>query len=544
MQRIPSIKLVTAETARMLDAAASAVWGLHPFALVEAAGRGCAQVFAESFPGFFVPALRVMVFAGSGNNGADAMVMLRAMILRGHVSISRSVVVINHSTDADIMANNPRAGALRSLIKMGVPVLAWKDARSSPGIFSPTEGAALPYPLTQADIIIDGIAGTGLKGPLRDEASDMVACLNQVTVAVQSAEGTTLQRPCIVSIDVPSGNGDLWEPGMPILKADVTLAIEPVKAALYHPAARPWAGTIQVVGEVFPKALIDAFEGAELLNWECVHRRIPRIRGDTYKHQRGVVEIWAGSTGSAGAARIAARGSQAAGAGLVRLMVDAPLYPILGASAGGVMVVPVDTGNRADGTGAGPKERFHPDAVLLGPGWGTLEDRAFPLHKALDREAQGTPLILDADAIVLAKDCVFHGNAILTPHPGEFTALTGISKKAVLAHPGPILTQVAREKRAVILFKSHVLIIAAEDGRLGMVDGMAPGLAAGGTGDLLAGLCAAIAARMNRNAQGFDGYTCAIAAATLLIATGTSLTFTDPLELADKAAAIAGAAWL
>jgi NAD(P)H-hydrate epimerase len=112
----------------------------------------------------------------------------------------------------------------------------------------------------------------------------------------------------------------------------------------------------------------------------------------------------------------------------------------------------------------------------------------------------------------------------------------------------PIIAKYSRESNAVILLKGHVITIAAPDGRLGVVDGMTAGLAAGGSGDLLAGFCAAIAARMVRENRGFDGYTCAVVAAALLIATGNSVEvktrFTDPLELANRAADMAGEAWL
>jgi NAD(P)H-hydrate repair Nnr-like enzyme with NAD(P)H-hydrate dehydratase domain len=203
----------------------------------------------------------------------------------------------------------------------------------------------------------------------------------------------------------------------------------------------------------------------------------------------------------------------------------------------------------ADGI-AGAPTRFKPDALLLGPGWGTGADRFLVLERALEAEARGTPLILDADGILLTKTAgpggtaaVFHGKTILTPHPGELSALTGIPREK-LGDP-ELIASVAKEKRAVILFKSHVLIIAAEDGRLGIVDGLAPVLANGGTGDLLAGLCAAIAARMNRLGV-YDGYTAAAVAGALLMAAAEKqgAVFTDPLDLAEIAAAIAGAAWL
>jgi NAD(P)H-hydrate epimerase len=167
------------------------------------------------------------------------------------------------------------------------------------------------------------------------------------------------------------------------------------------------------------------------------------------------------------------------------------------------------------------------------------------LEQVLPAEIQGVPLILDADAIALGKDKTFHENAILTPHPGEFAEYTGLSKDEILADPLPILKRTAEERRAVILFKGHVLYIVSFDGRAGLVDGMLPVLAAGGTGDLLAGFCAGIAGRMKR-AGCFNGYDCAAAAAALLVETGKAFAsrFADPMEFAGRAAFLAGRAWL
>jgi NAD(P)H-hydrate epimerase len=345
------------------------------------------------------------------------------------------------------------------------------------------------------------------------------------------------EHPFILAIDVPSGASDDWEEGMPLIRADATAAIEPRKAMLYTPAIRPFAGTLVPVEEIFPAPLLDSIEGPELLDWEQVHPRLGKIKKDAYKQKRGMVKIRGGSPGFPGAPGIAARGAQAAGAGLVRLIVDDELYPILAARAGGIMVEPASL-NEDSPWG---------DALLLGPGWGTGADRTALLQRAWEREAAGLPLVLDADAISPSRDRVFHGRAILTPHPGECAAFTGLPKEKILARPLPILTRLAREKQAVFLFKSHVLFIAAPDGRVGVIDGMNPVLAAGGSGDLLAGICAALAARMVQAGR-FDGYTCAVTAAALLTEAGrqaqAAREFSDPMELADRVARIAGAAWL
>jgi ADP-dependent NAD(P)H-hydrate dehydratase / NAD(P)H-hydrate epimerase len=515
-----SCSLLSAEDSRVLDREAQDEWGFNVFSLIETAGRLSAEVFVRHFGELFENNPKITVLSGTGNNGADAMVMLRSWILSGLAEASNCTLVVSRLPKSGEAC--PWTEMLKSLEKMKVPVFAWNGETGKDSIGN-------------SDIIIDGIAGTGISGPLRGAAQEMVHAINSQKT----------KKPFVVSVDIPSGNSDEWKPGMPIVGADFTLAIEPQKGCIYNPAARPYAGIVLPVNGIFPKEIIDRYRGAELLDWESVRLRVPKVKAYAHKYERGCVEIRAGSAGTTGAALIAARGAQAAGAGLVRLVADDDIYPILASGTGGIMVSPV-SGKFQDFEG-----KFTPDAILLGPGWGRGDDRAPVLEKALQKEKAGTPLILDADAIDLSKDlsknAKFSGNAILTPHPGELSRFSGIEKEDLLCRPAPALLKLSREVNAVFLFKSHVLFIAAPDGRLGIIDGMAANLAAGGSGDLLAGICAAIAARTAREG-GFDAYNCAAAAAGLLIASAKAdnlrKRFTDPLELADKAADLAGEAWL
>jgi NAD(P)H-hydrate epimerase len=238
------------------------------------------------------------------------------------------------------------------------------------------------------------------------------------------------------------------------------------------------------------------------------------------------------------------------------------------------MVVP-DSPETLPSAGSAPAKRPGPDAALLGPGWGRGPDRVRLLEKYLSFEKEGLPLILDADAVFLARDHVFHGKALITPHTGEFSAYTGVPVRDILADPLPVLTRAAREKNVTVLLKAHVMYVVSPDGRVGVLDGMNPALAAGGSGDLLAGFCAAIAARGTAAARNFpaaesgaaaagtdpcriqeksagaasgafDGYNCAAAAAALLLEAGKRFRrrFMDHLEAAAAAAALAGKAWL
>jgi NAD(P)H-hydrate epimerase len=461
------------------------------------------------------------VLAGKGNNAADALVMLKSLILDGCVHASAcSVFAVQVPASSSNDERTPLSEAALAVQKLGVPVLPWDSA-----------AAAV---LARACVIIDGITGTGLDGPLRGIALEMAETINAIGKdACACAQNVT---PLIVSIDIPSGNFDGWQAAMPIVSAHVTLAIEPQKLCLYTPVARPYAGNIVPVGSLFPPALVGKYCEAELVEWDIASTEIPPVPKTAYKHERGLVEIRAGSPGAAGAARLAGLGAQAAGAGLVRAIVDPSLYPVVAPGCCGIMVVPDD--------GAVTIGRFSPDAVLLGPGWGRGEDRMHLLETYLPLEEQGIPLILDADAIILAKDIVFHGNAVLTPHPGEFAVYTGLPKNEILDCPVPALRRFAAEKNVHILLKGHVLYAASPDGRIGIIDGMNPVLAAGGSGDVLAGFCAAIAGRQKK----FDAYACICAAASLLIQAAKQEdiagAFVDPAEIARAASAIAGKAWL
>jgi ADP-dependent NAD(P)H-hydrate dehydratase / NAD(P)H-hydrate epimerase len=515
--------LLSAEDSRALDKEAQDEWGFNVFSLIEAAGRLSAEILLRRYGELFGRNPRISVFSGTGNNGADALVMLRHWILTGITEATSCVLVISRRPNNSEIS--PWTEILKSLEKMNVPILVWNGEEGGGKICNSDI-------IFDSDILIDGISGTGISGPLHGPTMEMVNAIN-----------TRGKKPFVVSVGLPSGNSDNWKSGMPIVKADLTLAVDPQSRCLYTPATRPYAGIIESVNGIFPKEIINRYRNcsAELLDWKSARLRISAVKAYAHKYERGTVEIRAGAAGTAGAALIAGRGAQAAGAGLVRLVVDDEIYPILSSSTSGIMVSPVSAPDM-DFEG-----RFMPDAILLGPGWGKAEKRVPVLEKALQKEKTGTPLILDADAIELAKNTKFNGNAILTPHTGELSRFSGIEKEDLLCRPVPALLNLSRKYNATIIFKCHVVHIASPDGRLGIVDGMAANLAAGGSGDLLAGICAAIAARMARESR-FDAYSCAAAATSLLIACGKTddlrKRFTDPLELAGKAASLAGEAWL
>jgi NAD(P)H-hydrate epimerase len=250
---------------------------------------------------------------------------------------------------------------------------------------------------------------------------------------------------------------------------------------------------------------------------------------------------------------------------MVRLLVDREIYPIaataLAASAPGVMVAVAEAGTdtwfrQAQPPGEAQPPRFKADAALAGPGWGTGGERVKTLDGLL---AGGIPVVLDADAIALCKGRRFLWKEILTPHVGEFEKFTGEKLGAKVLDNAALVKRVSAQVNAVVALKSSDMLVASPDGECALIEGGLPVLACGGSGDLLAGFTVGIAARCRRMSADAvaDGLRAGVPTSELLFrvacAAGCLLMeaarrvgrrFTDPLEIAREAAALAGEAWL
>jgi ADP-dependent NAD(P)H-hydrate dehydratase / NAD(P)H-hydrate epimerase len=421
----------------------------------------------------------LLALCGSGNNGGDALAILRHASFSGLGRVA-AILVKEPGELASVHSTSLRA--------LGVRLLDWRTQRE--------ECEAL---LSEASLIIDGISGTGLAGELRGDSASLVE-------AVKGAVGRSgpEEKPSIAAIDLPSGLSDAYEDSWPLVAADYTLSVEPRKACLYHPTSRQAVGRILPIDGVFPvKTATTA--SAFLLEEGDLASLAPLPPDSSYKGSRGKVGIFAGAVGTSGAAALCARSCLAAGAGIASLFVSSAIYPILASMLDSVMVK-VEAEDQAEGAAA--VAGF--DALLIGPGWGRTEARRRQLKALLEL---GIPAVLDADAIYLYRDLRTSGfkpkaQIILTPHPGEFAALSGLSSEKVLASPREPLVKAAGDFDAVITLKSHVTWIAASDGRVAVWDGMECGLGTAGSGDVLAGLSAGLLSRL----PGFDAARAAVIA--------------------------------
>ena len=412
---------------------------------------------------------------GAGNNAGDALALLRQAWFSGRRNLA---VVLGRSSPGDLASLH-----LESLRALGVRILAWDSEEEECRLL-----------MGQSRLLLDGIAGTGLRGPLRDPLASLVGA------ALASGAASA-------AVDIPSGLFEGWKQGDPLLPARWTLAIEPMKRLLFFPRLRGLCGKILRVSGVFP---VDEPGRCETLLLEAgdLPDLVPPSAPDAHKGSRGRVAVFAGALGSTGAASMASQAALAAGAGLVSLFAAAEILPILSAKLDAVMVKPLPSEEELS---SGPRW----DAILAGPGWGTSDANRVLLMRLL---ALGKPTVLDADALSLYASLrdegfVPKGLLILTPHPGELARLAGIEAEAALGNPPALLPAIAERCAALIIFKSHCTWIATPEGELSVWEGLESALATAGSGDVLAGVVAGLlgtAAAASRDALSVEtAYKCA-----------------------------------
>jgi NAD(P)H-hydrate epimerase len=213
------------------------------------------------------------------------------------------------------------------------------------------------------------------------------------------------------------------------------------------------------------------------------------VPADAHKGDRGHLAVFAGSPGTTGAAWLASHAAARARVGLVSLYLDESTWPVLASRCTSVMAKPWDAA--AGSSGIPDPSRW--TGLLVGPGWGLGPERLAALDRLL---ALGLPGVLDADGLALLGKLPggargrLAGRWVLTPHPGEFSRLSGISVTELLDDPLPRAAALAADLEAIVVLKGSVTSISVPDGRCWILDGGNPALATGGSGDVLAGLVA------------------------------------------------------
>jgi NAD(P)H-hydrate epimerase len=444
-----SIPVITPDQAAAWDAAAVAA-GRSLGTLMETAGRAVARVILDDHGE--EAARGVLVACGPGNNGGDGWVTARALHLLG-----LGVWVAEVGTSPKGIAAEARRAALED----GVATVA----------------ADGPWPAIH--LVVDALLGTGARGAPREPMPALLARLVALQVPIVAIDGPT-------GLDLATGVDHGANP------AATTVTFGGVRRG--HLIGRDDAGTIIVAEIGLPAAdphwpvLIDA-------RW--AGRRLAPFAADSHKGNRGRVVVVGGSAGMTGAARLAARGAFAAGAGLVHVV--APDDAI-----GDVALAEPDVQAFAHPFRGEPSAELRAlltraDAVVFGPGFGRDEAGLGFLEAALELVERA---VVDADALTLLRG---QGAAVarlsrdrevvLTPHPGEFRSVFPALAGQLETDPWGAAAAAAREVGATVLLKGVPTVVAPPVGQLLTVAAGNPGLATGGSGDVLSGIIGALLAR-------------------------------------------------
>jgi hydroxyethylthiazole kinase-like uncharacterized protein yjeF len=451
--------------------------GISAEALMNQAGAGIAQSVQQFFPrpGY------CLVFSGKGNNGGDAVVAaMHLKRARWHTDVHLS---FPESQCSDLLRK--KITEFRDTPAIVATVSAANAAR-----FSPT-------------IILDGLLGLGSKPPLRDP----ILAVCRETNRLRQEQGVY-----VLAVDQPTGlDGDSGEADRDCVIADFTVTIAATKRGLIADDATNFVGRLEVV----PLSDLPLEAADETVACAASLRGLlPRRQFNAHKNQFGRVGIVAGSRGFAGAATMCTWGALRGGAGLVEVFVPENIYEIVVAAAPfESMVKPVKSYRDLI------DEKI--DVWGIGPGLG--KDNANEIIEFIQREE--SPMVVDADAlniisanVSILKNC--RGPRLLTPHPGEMKRLAGDQKIS----RAELTRKFTGEFPVTLLLKGSRTVIAESGKRISYNTTGNPGMATGGMGDVLTGVCAALVAQ---NLSPFDAarvgaWACGRAAEIAIFSNGES----------------------
>ncbi len=461
------MKILTAEQMRQVDRRTIEM-GIPGIVLMENAGHRVVEFLAERFRP--LTEQRVVIVCGKGNNGGDGMVVARQLWTRLR---PRELHVVLAGDPAELKGD--AAQNFRMLQVVGCPVV--REIRPE---------------MRRATLVLDALLGTGLKGPVTGPMLEWIREINN---------GFPLAR--VVAIDIPSGvESDAADTPGEAVRADYTVTFTAPKVGQILPPNCRRVGRLRVAAIGSPPELFEQDESLFLSLLEAreiSHLFAPRVPW-AHKGDFGHVLVVGGSRGKSGAAAMAGLAALRAGAGLVTVASAASAIPLIASHAPELMTEPLpETPEGAIASEALPRVlelAANKDVIALGPGLGTHQETIAVVRQLFDRLPQ--PVVVDADGLNALAGTGFTGEGktrILTPHPGEMGRLLGAGTREVLADRVGVARSFAMARRVVLVLKGYRTLIASPDGRVRVNPTGGPGLASGGSGDILTGAIAGLLAQ-------------------------------------------------
>ena len=441
----------------------SARLGIPEAVLMENAARAALAVLKTGVPS--LAGKQIALLMGGGNNGGDAACLARQLLDAG----AKPVV---------FCAREP--SALKGAARIHAMAAA---ARGVP--FAPFEG----WNARWWDAVVDGLVGTGFQGELKESALRLVQQVNQLP-----------SRPFVLALDVPSGlDASTGKPCPEAVMASATATFAAAKPGLAVPEASQWTGRLVVCDIGMPLCVRQQLPASARLIAAQAAALLPGVRPQAYKNTYGHVLVLGGAKGLGGACQMACLGALRAGAGLATGAAPASAVASVKGPYAEIMVRALETAEcwPAD-TRAVDDLLEQVQAACIGPGMGTGDDAARFLLRVLAHRSRPR-LVVDADALnLLAKHPAMLSHLrrgdVLTPHPGEAARLLGISPGEVQADRFGAARRLAELSRAAVVLKGAGTIVALKGAPLLLCPADVPQLACAGSGDVLAGMLAALMA--------------------------------------------------
>lgn len=498
------MRLVSVGLMKELENQANA-GGLNYDRMIARAGSGLAEVIHNRYwaRGFRT----VLGLVGSGNNGGDTLVALTHLKHKGW-SVKAYIIKERDKNDPLISAYLAADGEIGDVSED----LSFRKLKNW---------------VNESDVILDGILGTGISLPLRGTIP-----------AVLSAVSSVKSNPVILAVDCPSGvDCDSGDAAKECLKSDLTVCMAAVKQGLLKYPAHCLVGELAVVDIGLPKSL-PAWKKikGEVMTVQKAAALLPLRPEDAHKGTFGTCLVAAGSVNYCGAALLASEAAYRVGAGLVRVAIPGAIYDTIAGrlpEATWLVLPHTDGVINADAAGVIWRNLDNVTAMLVGPGLGsetpTLDFVSYLIDKTdmqessrrvfgftgekreekIPRQSELPSLVIDADGLRLisrVKDWPHKlgRSAVLTPHPGEMAALTGLPVDEIQKNRIEVALEYAQKWGHVVVLKGALTVTAGPSGKY-MVNPVATSaLATAGTGDVLAGMITGLVA------QGLPGFSAAI----------------------------------
>jgi ADP-dependent NAD(P)H-hydrate dehydratase / NAD(P)H-hydrate epimerase len=458
--------LVSAIEMSALDRQAIEELAIPGRTLMETAGRAV----ADACDARLEPGSRVVVACGPGNNGGDGFVTAHALAARGHG------VQVFAFADPSHLKEDARA-ALATIEKAAeCSVAVVTDARSL--VDFATAAAS-------ADLVVDALFGVGLDKEVRGIVGDAIGIINE-------------KARQVVAVDIPSGvDANTGAVLGRAVEAHVTVTFGFAKRGHYLFPGAELCGEIVVADIGIPQKLAAKLGVAShVLHRSDIPDMLPKRRADAHKGHFGTVVVVGGSQETPGAAMLAAQAALRSGAGLVRLAADQQTLGLLRAVTPDVMLLARAEGEEPGAWAARLLEVA--TALVVGPGWSTTASRYADLAALFERAM--VPVCLDADALnILAEHpdlwSKLRAPTIITPHPKEMSRLTRRGVTDVQRDRLAAALELAAARNCIVVLKGAGTVIADPGGEAAIAAVGNPGMATGGTGDVLAGLIGGLLAQ-------------------------------------------------